>query len=393
MDSKQLLKGVAAISLLALLTGCFQVYDDGTKTTDTAGETIEIGMITPLSGEAASYGMTQQWVVNYAVKEINSAGGVGGKKLVVNFEDGGCDAAPSNKAASNLISVKKVLVILGGMCSSETLAAAPLAEQNKVVLLSSGSSSPLITAAGDYIFRNYPSDNAQGEAFAAYAVKKGLKKVAMLVEEQPYPEGIADTFKAAFEKSGGTVLIEKYAKDASDFRTQITKLQAQSPEAYIIDAQAPAKADLIGKQLEEAGVKSTLMMSDGPFGDREMLGRHKEYFNGLLSAEVPYDSKNPKVIELQAKYKAEMGKDLPLLTYMAPTYDAVYIIKEAIEKVGYDSTKIKDYLYTVKGRKGLSGTLSLDSNGDPDASFRHSLKVYNDGVVVEYVETEVPVTK
>lgn len=381
-NSIKILVGAVVITALA---GCVQVYEDPASA-DVSKETIEIGVLTPLSGEAAVYGLAQQWVLNTAAEEINAAGGIGGKLVNLNFEDGGCDSKMANKSASSLISVKQVKVILGGFCSSETLASAPLAEQNKVVLLSSASSSAEVTKAGDYIFRNYPSDNAQSEEFAAYASKQGYKKIGIFAEEQPYSEGIADSFKAEFSALGGETVVEKFATDASDFRTQITKLQGASVDAYFVDTQAPAKADLLIKQLKEAGVKGPFIINDSAFGDREMLVRYKEYLEGSVGAEVPYEADNAKLLELRTKYKAEKGSELPVPTYMAPSYDALYIIKEAIEKVGYDSVKIKDYLYTVKDRKGLSGVLSFDSNGDPDESFRHVLKVLKNGEVEFYKE-------
>ena len=78
---------------------------------------------------------------------------------------------------------------------------------------------------------------------------------------------------------------------------------------------------------------------------------------GSVGTEVPYDTANPGMTKLQETYKALTGKDLQYLSYMATYYDSLFIIKEAIDAAGEDPVKIKDYLYTVKGRKGLAGTL------------------------------------
>lgn len=376
-------------ALLLALAGCVQVYEDQkTEGTAATGEPYVLGALLPLSGEGAAYGLPAQKVLQIAAENINNAGGIGGRPIKLEFDDGGCDGVQANKAIENLVSVKKVQVVIGGFCSSETLAAAPVVEKNKVVLLSPASSSPKVTTAGDYIFRNYPSDNAQGEALADFAAKKGWKKVGILVEEQPYTEGIADAFSAVFAKSGGESVQEKFAKDASDFRTQITKLQAAKVDAFLVDPQAPAKADLIVKQLTEAGLKGPFLLNDVSIGAREeVLKKHAEVLEGSIGAEVPYDKDHPDLSKLQESYKKlSDGKEVPYLPYMTPTYDSLFIVKEAIEKVGLDGEKIKDYLYTVKGRKGLAGTLSFDSNGDPTSDYRHALEVVKGGAAEWYKE-------
>src|SRR3989338_508239 len=165
MVSKPFLKAITAVSIFSMLaSGCAQVFDDQTPgatpgtgdatTSKTSAEPINIGVMLPLSGEAAVMGTPGQRVLQIALKEINDAGGVNGRPLAFKTEDSGCDSDPANKAINKLISVDKVGVVIGLYCSSEVLTAAPVAEQNKVVLLSAGASSPKVTAAGDFIFRN-----------------------------------------------------------------------------------------------------------------------------------------------------------------------------------------------------------------------------------------------
>jgi branched-chain amino acid transport system substrate-binding protein len=157
---------------------------------------------------------------------------------------------------------------------------------------------------------------------------------------------------------------------------------------FFVDPQTPAKAGIIVKQLQEAGLKGPFMFNDVSFDSKqEVIEPYKDYIEGSVGALVPYDKANPELATLQAAYKVMAnGEDLPYVSYMAPTYDTLYILKEAIEKVGFDSEKIKNYLYTVKGRKGLAGTLSFDANGDPTAEYRHAVKVLKNGVAEDYVE-------
>lgn len=363
------------LGLLSILAACTSALDDGS-----AGEPIVIGALFPLSGPGGAYGKPMQQVLNIAAKQINDAGGIKGRPLKLEFDDGGCKAEPAKIAAENLVSLKKVKLIIGGVCSSETLTAAPVAEKAQVVLLSPASSNPDITKAGDFIFRNYPSDNSQGTVFAKIAAEKGHKKIGALVEEQPYTEGIADAFAAAF-KDKGTLVVEKYPTEGSaDFRAQVTKLQTAKPNAYFIDVQTPEKVDLILKQFQEAGIKGPFYMNDVAIGaPKEVLEKYKDYIEGSYGTEPGYDKANPELAKLQAAYKAETKEDLPYLYVMAPAYDALYIFKEALETVGEDPVKVKDYLYTVKGRKGLAGELTFDANGD--SNYLYEARIMKGGVL------------
>ena len=117
-------------------------------------------------------------------------------------------------------------------------------------------------------------------------------------------------------------------------------------------------------------------------GYQDLVSKYSTVLEGALTAEFSFDRSNPNFKALGEKYKKLTGADMPYGAYASTCYDAVYIIKEAIEKVGYDADKIKDYLYAIKDRKGLAGTLNFDANGDPKAG--HALEVMKGGKVLPY---------
>lgn len=381
-------KVLLALGLVALLAGCVQVFEDEKKEPEKAGtsspatgEPIVIGALLPLSGSGAAYGKPIRQVLEIAVKQVNENGGVNNHPLKLEFDDGVCKAEPAKIAIENLVNLKKVKYVIGGVCSSETLTAAPVAEEKKVVMLSPASSNQEITKAGDFVFRNYPSDEIQGIVLAETANSKGYKKVGGLVEEQPFTEGIADAFSKAFKEKGGELVVEKYPTEGSaDFRAQITKLQAAKVDVYFIDVQTPEKVDLILKQLQEAGIKGPFFMNDVAIGaPKEVMEKYKDYVDGSFGTEPGYDKNHPELAKLQEAYKKATNEDLPFLYVMAPTYDAVYILKEALATAGDDPVKVKDYLYTVKGRKGLAGELTFDKNGD--SNYKYEPRVLKGGVL------------
>ena len=138
---------------------------------------IKIGFIGPLTGDAASYGKPISNAVRMAVDVINQSDGINGRPIEVIYENGGCNKEDALRATQKLVYIDKVRMIIGGICSGETLAVLPIAEKEKIILLSPSSSSPELTGAGEYFFRNTPSDLKSGEKLAQLITEKyGHKK-------------------------------------------------------------------------------------------------------------------------------------------------------------------------------------------------------------------------
>lgn len=383
---------VIGAALAFALTACADIPEGEVDTQNgdtqtTAEETgpIKVGAILPLTGDGAAYGDPMQKVAQIALEKANAEGGT---QIEFIWEDGKCNGADAANATRKLIEVDKVKVIYGGFCSSETLAMAPIAEKAGVVVLSPGSSSPDITTAGDYIFRNYPSDATQGRVLAEESTRRGYKKVAILSEQNDYTLGIQKVFEEKFTASGGIVDVQTYLPSDSDFRTPLLKLKAGEPDALFINPQTPAKADLAFKQLEEMDWDVALIGNDVVAGFQDLIEKFADTLEGMLVAEFSFDRNNPAFIALEEKYKENTGEELPYGTYASTSYDAVFIIKEALTAAGNDADGVKAYLYNIDGRKGLGGTLIIDENGDPKAG--HQLEEVKGGKVVSYAAAPAP---
>lgn len=329
-----------------------------------SGDTYKIGVILPLTGDAASYGEPARQIYELAVEEINKTG-VDGKKLELVVEDGKCNGKDAASAMTKLVEVDKVQVVIGGFCSSESLASVPIAETGKVALFSAGSSSPDLTGKSRYFVRNYPSDATQGSVLAEVGYnKEGFRKVAVLQEQQDYALGIYNAFNTKFQELGGTTTKEEYPKEGTDFRSQLTKLRGQNPDALFLSAQTPQAAERILKQLNDLQWKPRLFASDILPGDPTIVEANKAVLEGTLVAEFSYDVNNAKMKHLLEAYKAKYGKDLIQLSYAQTEYDAVYMVTDAIKEVGYDGTKIIDWLRAAKDWEGASGKVTIGTNGD-----------------------------
>lgn len=344
-------------------------------------EPVKIGGILPLTGEGAAYGLPLQKAAQIAIDEINAAGGIAGQPLEVIWEDGKCEPEAANSAANKLINVNGVKFILSGACSSEALSIAPLAEEKQVVCIGPSVTSPDLTEAGDYFFRNAPSDALAGQIAAEYAYKTlGFAKAAIISENKDYTQGLRKIFREKFLSLGGEVAVDEvYNPGDTDFRTQILKVKDADVKVIYVLPQAPASGILLAKQLKENGVEAQLLHAEVLIG-REVAKENAELLEGLIGVEGYFDPTNSPTVALAEKYKAETDEEMPFPFYMGNAYDIFYIFKEAIEKVGLDSTAVKDYLYTIKDRNGAGGSLTFDTNGDPLTDY--NVMQIQDGEVV-----------
>lgn len=376
-------KTVVWLVVLLLIVGGFIWY--GGKGTSAEKGPITVGVIAPLTGDAAVYGEPARNVYQMAVGEINAAGGVNGRQLALVVEDGKCNGKDGANAATKLIDVDKVQVIIGGVCSSETLAAVPVAAAKKVVVFSAAASSPDLTNVSPYFFRNYPSDASQGKVLAEVAYsQKNWHTVAMLQEQTDYALGIYKAFSETFEALGGKIVKEETPSNTTDFRSIIAKLKAANANAIFVDTQTAAVSERIFKQMQDAKWKTPVLVNDVTGSTPKTLETYKTLLEGGLTAEFSTDPNNPTFAKLVADYKTKYGADLPYQTYGQTEYDALYMLRDGIKAVGYNGEKIAQWSRTVKDWEGASGKVTIGANGDRVGG--HTVEVIRSGKTEKFVQ-------
>lgn len=324
---------------------------------------IKIGVITPLTGGSAKYGEDIKRGYDLAVEKINEEGCIEGRKIRLIYEDSEGKPEKAVASAQKLIQRDKVIAILGALWSSPTLAVAPIVEKNKVILLSSGSSSPKITDAGDYIFRNEISEAYGAKESAKLYFNAGFKKVAIIYVNNDYGIGVRDVTKEVYKQLGSVVTAsEAFEQDEKDFRTQLLKIKETNPNAILIVSYK--EAILILKQMKEMGITKQVLGTP-LFEDPEIIEKAGDVAeSAIYSYYGTFDPKSEKarIKEFIKKFIEKYGVDPE---YYAPIgYDAVKILALAIEKGGFKPEQIKNELYQIKDFPGLSGTTSFDENGD-----------------------------
>lgn len=359
-------KKLAALSLgLLALTACKP---------GTTGDTIKIGLIAPLTGDAAGLGADVLHGVEMAVEKINAAGGIDGKMIDLIAEDGRCTGADAATAAQKLVNVDKVIAIVGGQCSGETLAAAPIAEAGKVVMISPVSSSPDVTEAGDYVFRNYPSDALKTTAMKSYFDANGIKTIAMITENTDFSQGFRESFKSKVGESA-MVFDEVVEPSTKDFRTLMTRLKDIKADMFFPNANSDAVIGPMMQQLREAGIDMPAIVHDA--GDSASMAKSVQEVEGLYVINVPSVAKDES---FNTAFKEKHGDAQYGVAFAGFAYDSLNTIAEGIKAGAKDSTELKDWLYAMSSYTGVSGTFNFDDNGDV-VGIPYVLKQYQKGEI------------
>lgn len=367
----------AVLLSVGLVTGCGPATQGPLTISE---EVIKIGYIGPLTGDLASIGQDEKSTVEMFFEE-NPV--IAGKKVEMIYEDAQCNAQKAASAAEKLVNVDKVQLILGAGCSGETLGAAPIVERGKVVLFSSVSTSPEITTAGDYIFRNAPSDTTSTDVMSEILSQK-YKKVALITQNNDFSQAYRNALKPKLAVAGVELVVdEAFNTGTTDFKTILQKVKDSGAEALANVPGETSPGGFITKQARELGIELPIYGPDGISGT-EYFDIAKDAAEGTIIVIVAADKSRSDVQAFLDKFHQKVGHDSVAEAYMLLTWDRLNIIKNAIEAVGYDGTKIKDYLYGMETYKGLGGDTKFDSNGD--SSILPNVMIAKDGKFVIHKE-------
>jgi branched-chain amino acid transport system substrate-binding protein len=207
-----------------------------------AQEPIKIGQFASLTGKEASLGQSSNKGTMMAIDDLNAAGGVLGRPLLLVTEDTQSKPGETATVVKKLISRDKVIALLGEVASSRSLEAAPIAQAAKVPMISPASTNPKVTETGAYIFRTCFIDPFQGPVMARFAREHlKAKRVALVVSNSSaYSIGLAKFFRESFVANGGTIVLEqKYSEGDKDFKAQLTAIKAAGVGFTLLRTQDP----------------------------------------------------------------------------------------------------------------------------------------------------------
>ena len=348
---------IASIVIAGLLIACNPQGGSGDK--------VRIGVFMSTTGTTANFGISSVNGIKLATEEANAAGGINGKQVELLVQDDRSDPSEAATIVTKFVTQDMVNAVIGEVASSRSLAAAPIAQNAKIPMLTPSSTNPEVTKKGDFIFRSCFIDPYQGAAIAQFAAKTlGAKTAAIMVDRKnDYSTGLEKVINETFTKLGGKmVATQSYQEGDQDFNAQLTSLKGANPEVIFVPGYYN-DVGLIAKQARDKGITVPLIGGDG--WDSEQLYKiggtalNGSFFTNHYS---PYDT-DPKVQKFVNDYKAKYGSTPDALA--ATAYDAARIMFDAVKRSkSLSGTDIRDALAATKDFPGVTGTVTFNQNRD-----------------------------
>jgi len=367
---KTFLKAIpTAITLTLFLAGCGPKPEAGTagKAAAPAGDVIRIGHVAPLSGGDAHLGKDNENGARLAADEINAAGGVkiGDKTYRVEIlgEDDKADPREGTLVAQKLVDAG-VLGVVGHLNSGSSIPASKIYRDADVVQISPSSTAIKYTDQGfKTTFRVVANDRQQGTAMANYAIDAlKAKTVAVVDDRTAYGQGLADVVEKVLKEKGVNVVAREYTDNkASDFNAILTKIRATKPDAIVYGGMDDT-AGPMAKQIHQLGIKVPMLGGDGACTPEfiKLAGDGATLLSCSRAGEAV--EKLPRGAQFMSKYKAKFGSEVQI--YAPYSYDAVYIIVEAIRKAGSLDRAAITAAVAATDYDGLTGHIGFDPKGD-----------------------------
>lgn len=327
-----------------------------------------------------------------AVDEINAAGGINGKKIKHINYDNKSDNDETLAVVNRLISQDNVIAIIGEATSGKSKIGGQVAQQNKIVMLTSSATNPEVTKIGNYIFRACFIDPFQGYVMAKFMTENlKMKKAAILRDiKSDYSVGLSDVFISEFKKMGGEIVTDiSYQEGDIDFKSQLTAIKAKNPDAIFVPGYYNEVA-LLARQLKDLGMKQPMLGGDG-WSSPDLYKIAKDAINGhYFSNHYTTESTDPKTVEFVKKFKTQFKEDADVMAALA--YDATYMMAEAMTKASADNKtltreSIREEMTKIKDFHGVTGKMSMNENRD---AVKSAVVVKVEGPEYKYVTTVNP---
>jgi branched-chain amino acid transport system substrate-binding protein len=361
-----------------------------------AAETVLIGLNLPLSGSLHDLGEETLAGADLLVSQINDQGGllIGEKRYSVQFitVDNESNIEKSVSGALKLISSDKVLGIIGPNASSNAIATGGICSSFKTPMITPTSTNPATTLNRPFVFRSCFLDDFQGEAMAKFAIKQfDAQKAAVLYDkDNAYSKGLAKFFKKSFEEergAGAVVVFADYESNPSDLRSQLSTIVKSGAEVVFVPQFAHELPGIL-RQIRAAGWDKPVLGGDA-WESSELMKNCGDLCKGLFFSShfSPYGATG-KSLTFVKEYEEKTGK-LPT-GFAALGYDATNLLLTAISKVSSLDidlfalrSEIKEHIATIRDFEGVSGTINMNTSGDP-AKSAVIIRISDDGKFEAY---------
>jgi branched-chain amino acid transport system substrate-binding protein len=343
---------------------------------------IPFGLTTALTGNLALLGTQARNGAEFAVDEINAAGGIAGHRLALTTEDTGASSTDALNAMNRILEGKP-LVILGSMISPHVFAQTEAVTKSETPFLVAATNAKVTSQGSPWLFRVHVHDGQLAELIPDYLVKTLHKtKPGIMAVADDYGLGASRGIQAALTKLGvAPVAVTSYAPSDKDMTAQLLEIKDKGADSLILFGR-PADVTLVMKQMSDLGIQLTTIGNASVVAQTTLNNLSAAEADGGLAigGMIPQTSSDPRILDwakrVQDKYK------VPADNFTVAYYDTVYLLKSIIEQVGCDKPAIRDALAKTRDWQGLLISYQADAKGD----LAHTLGIYrNKGKTAELI--------
>ena len=353
-------RSLISLTIIATLLAAISCQPSGG-----GGDKVRIGVFMSLTGDTANFGISSTNGIKMAADEVNATGGINGKQIELLVQDDRSDASEAATIVTKFVTQDQVHAILGEVASSRSIAAAPIAQNAKIPMLTPSSTNPEVTKKGDFIFRSCFIDPVQGAAIAQFGARTlNAKRGALMVDRKnDYSTGLEKVINEVFTRLGGQIVMtQSYQAADQDFNAQITSIKGANPDVIFVPGYY-GDVGLFAKQARDKGITVPILGGDGwdspslyQIGGSALNG---SYFSNHYSP----DDADPLVQKFVNDYKSRFGSVPDALA--ATAYDAARIMFDAIKRANsLEGTAIRDALAATKEFPGVTGKVTFNENRD-----------------------------
>jgi branched-chain amino acid transport system substrate-binding protein len=338
-----------------------------------AAGTVKIGGLFAVTGPASFLGEPEKKTLEMLVKDANAKGGVNGMKLEAVIYDTGGDATKAVQLATKLIKDDKVVAIIGPSTTGESMAVIPVAERERVPLISCAAGIKITEPVKKWVFKTPANDHVAAEKILNHMARLKQKTIALLTVTDSFGSSGREQIKTlAAQKGFKIVADEVYSPKDTDMTAQLTKIRGIKPDAVICWGTNPGPA-VITKNFKQLGLKFPLYMSHGVASKKyiELAGADAAEGVMLPAGKLAIYEMLPKsdpqarlLKDYDQSYRKSYGVEAS--TFGGYAYDAFLLVTGAIQKAGASAEKIRNGIEQAQKVVSISGVFTMtprDHNG------------------------------
>lgn len=340
----------ASLAALSLFSSC------GRQQPTSAPAAVKVGVILPLTGEAASYGADCRKGIELALDSVSGQD----PRIELVFEDSKADPKQAVAAMRKLVDVDRVRAVIGDMFSSTTLAIAPIAANENVLLLTPTAADEAIPKTGPQIFSIYPSASLEGRLLARFAREKQFNTCGVFHQDISVAKSMAAAFAEEFKSKGGKVLFnESYATEPLDYRSLLAKHSRDNPDVVFVTGYKETVIPLL-TQAKETGLNSSFLSQSSLF-EADILATHGDLLEGVAITAPMFNESASTATAARFRKDYQEKFNAPPSVWAAYGYDALTIVAKAFSTNREKQEPVWDTLRALT-QDGPTGFTSFDHN-------------------------------